>query len=263
MAGNSNPTRGQEYNQDYEDERQDSFYYGSGHPHPNQVPKSDYLFPNNTSAFRDLGIDEPSQVADVAMPDFTHSDYYVAPAGACNNGWQNYGLSPAGTAGTSMANVNTPGATTDAGHSSYVLVPMPSQSRTYSEHSNRTSFHDSEGPVYSVPGDPGDQVPWTSGSEFAVDTEAMERDAVEEEAQSSMPHDPKGVLAGLYSSGTLILPSSIDGVPDYYRTENSIQPLPDGKQLGAHCIPGIHVELPHICISLDILHVFCPNADCT
>jgi hypothetical protein len=159
------------------------------------------------------------------MPDFDHPDYYVAPAEAYNNGWQNYSASSVGRAGTSIVNVNTPGATTDGGHSSYVVVPLPSQNKTYSEHSNRTSVHDSDGAVYSIPEDPGDQVAWTSGSAFAVDTEAMDRDAMEEEAQSSMPHDQKGVLAGLYSPGTLIPSSSIDPVSDGCRAEDCIQSI--------------------------------------
>ena len=76
------------------------------------------------------------------------------------------------------------------------MVPTPSHhTRTYSENS---SGQGSEGPLFSVPGDPE---PWTPGSAFAVDKEAMDRDIVEEEAQSSMPHDQHRVLAGLSSPG--------------------------------------------------------------
>lgn len=210
MAGHSN--RDQEYNQDNEDQRQYSCYFDSSQAYPNQIPKSNPVFSSNTQTFGELCIDDPSQVTDVAMPDVISTDYYVAPVASYNAGWQTYGSSSAGTAGNSIFNINTPGAATDGGLSSYVMVSSPSQNRTYSEHSNRTSFHDSDGAVYSIPEDPVDQVPLTSDSACAVDTEAINRDAIDEEAQSSMPHDQEGVLVDLYSPGRSMLSLSIDAV---------------------------------------------------
>jgi len=181
----------QAYNEEEDSLRRYQFLYDFSQPQLNPVQKSDYLF---TKHIPDFALHDQSQSIDVGMPDFC-----VAPAEAYNDGWQSYGAASVGTPASSFAHIPTPSATTD---SSYVMVPTPSHIRTYSENS---SGQGSDGAVFSVTGDPE---PWTPGSAFAVDREAMDRDAVDEEAQSSMLHDQHGVLAGLSSPGTLKSPTS-------------------------------------------------------
>jgi hypothetical protein len=247
MAGHSNTDK--DNRQENEPRRQYQYYYNSSQQQPSQVPKSNYLYTNHTQTF-DLAVDDQAQEIDVVMPDFPHPDYYVAPAEAYNDGWQNYRVASVGTASTSIVNVTTPSATTDGGHSSYVMVDSH-HSRTYSEHSNRTSAHDSDGPVYSVPGDPE---PWTPGSAYAVDIEAMEDDA----QISSMPHDPKGVLVGLSSPGMSLQTNLVGSMTDRHRTKDCIQPIPIGRQFRTHHLPGILDALPDVSFPATVVHLTSP-----
>lgn len=188
MAGHSNIDH--EYQEDG-DTRQYQYLYNSQR-HSAQVPKSNYLY---TNQIQDFAIDDQSHSTDVVMQEFA-SEYHVASAETYNGGWHN----SVGT-GASVNNVNTPGSTTDAGMSSYVVLE-PQRSRTYSENS---SGQGSDGPLFSAV---GDVEPWTHGSAFEVDREAMEEDA----QVLPMPYDQHRALAGLSSPG--MYPSDDQGDSD-------------------------------------------------
>jgi hypothetical protein len=245
MVGHSNTDK----NNRQGDEPRRQYYYSSSQQQHSRVPKSNYLYTNHTQTF-DLAVDDQAQKIDVVMPDFPHPDYYVAPAEGYNDGWQNYRVASVGTTGDSIINVNTPSATTDGEHSSYVMVDSH-HSRTYSEHSNRTSAHDSDGPVYSVPGDPE---LWTPGSAYAVDTEAVEEDA----QMSSMPHDPKGVLVGLSSPGMSLKTALVRSMTDRHRTKDCIQPIPNGRQFRIHHLSGIFDALPDVSFPASVVRLTSP-----
>jgi hypothetical protein len=187
-----------DYKQDDDPQEHFQYYYTSQTP-TSPASKSNYLYINNTPIFTDVAIDDQTPSPDVAMPDV--SEYGVAPADAYNDGWQAYRAGSEDTATTSFVDVDAPSSLTDG---SYVIVPTSlHHTRTYSENS---SGQGSDGPLFSVPGDPE---PWIPGSAFAVDKDSMDRDDVEEEAQSCMPHDQQRVLTGLSSPGMYLVSSSM------------------------------------------------------
>jgi hypothetical protein len=203
------------YHEQYEPKDQnqyEAYYYDSGPPEAIQAPKSNYMY-THTQVFTSLAIDGQPQDTDIFMPDppFDPGNCLgrKAPAPAFEDDWnvnlqQNYMAASMGTGpGILNIDINTPSASIDGSGrmSSCVLMTSP-QSGTYSEHSNG---HDSDGPLYSVPGDPD---PWTAGSAFPTDTEGMERGTIEEEVQSFMQHDPKGLLVGLSSPGISPFPNT-------------------------------------------------------
>jgi hypothetical protein len=205
-----------EYQEEYKPQDQnqyEAFYYNSAAPpEAMQLPKSNYMY-THTQVFTSLAIDGQPQDANIFMPDppFDPGNYRgrKGPATAFEDDWhvnlqQNYMAASVSTDSTILNNnINTPSVSIDGSgrFSSCVMTTSP-QSGTYSEHSNG---HDSDGPLYSVPGDPD---PWTAGSAFPADTEGMGRGSMEEEVQSFMQHDPKGLLVGLSSPGISPFPNT-------------------------------------------------------
>ncbi len=203
------------YQEEYKPQDQnqyEAFYYHHAPPEAMQLPKSNYTY-THTQVFTSLAIGGQPQDADILMsdPPFDPRNYMVrkGPEPVFEDDWsmnlqQDYMAASVSTgASTLNNNSNTPSASIDGSGrvSSYVMMTSP-QSGTYSEHSNG---HDSDGPLYSVPGDPD---PWTAGSAFPTDTEGIRRSSMEEEVQSFMRHDQQGVLVGIGLSSPGISPFS-------------------------------------------------------
>jgi hypothetical protein len=211
--GNTNYAYQEEVGAPQDQNQYGVYYYNSVQPEAIQVPNSNYIYPR-TQLFTPLAIDGQTQNTDIFMldPSIDPGDCLgrTAPAPAFEDDWtwnlQQNCIAASVSTGPSIMNINinTPSTSIDGSGriGSYALVTSP-QSGTYSEHSNS---HESDGPLYSVPGDPE---PWSAGSGFPTDTEGMERGAIEEEVQSYMQHDPKELLVGLSTPGISPFPNTL------------------------------------------------------